>query len=80
MEVVHAVLVRRRVAAAAIEARAQAALHRLDGRLVFHLDLVERGAGAAAEPVGVAARSRESCTRVRSGASGCTRFNDRPHG
>src|SRR5258706_2369919 len=53
MEVVHATFACRRIAAAAVPVRADAALHRFDGGFVFHLDLVEPAAGAGVELVGL---------------------------
>src|SRR5258706_2188409 len=49
MEVVHAALASGRIAPTGVEARAHAARHRLDDRLVLGLDAVEPGARAALE-------------------------------
>jgi hypothetical protein len=42
-----AALMRWRISPAAVERGTQPALHRLDRRLVFYLDLVERSAGGS---------------------------------
>jgi hypothetical protein len=79
VEVVHAAFACRGVAAAVVQARANATLHRLHDRLVLAPHAIESAPAPASRLLESHTNGRND-TRVRSTASGVTAFTDTPHG